>query len=198
MSVTTVPLQPVKKRVLVLLWLGIALAVVVAVAAAWAGTESTVGAKDGTNEQFLTWNARQKGVVTTPSGLEYQVIKEGTGDKPAATDVVLVGYKGALRGGKVFDQNERAPMPVNEVIPGFSEGLKLMNRGAKYRFWIPPAIGYGDKDVGDGAIPANSLLVFDVELIDFIPAAVLQQMQQQQQMQGAPGGPAGAAPGAPR
>ena len=195
MSVTTVPLRPVSKRALVLLWIGIALAVALAAAGAWAGTQAMVGAKDGDNDQFLAWNARQKNVEQTESGLQYQVLKEGTGEQPTAADVALVNYKGALRDGKVFDQNERTPMPVGEVIPGFSEGLKLMNRGASYRFWIPPAIGYGDKDVGGGAIPADSVLVFDVELLDFIPAAVLQQMQMQQQ--GVPGGmpPGGVGPG---
>lgn len=183
MSVTAVPLRPIRRAVLVWLWIGIALAALLAVAAAWAGTSGTIAAT-GTPEQFLAWNQGQAGVVETASGLQYQMIEPGKGDRPTATDVVLVNYKGALRDGTVFDQNERAPLPVDQVVPGFSEAMKLMPRGAKYRFWIPPALGYGAAAQGD-TIPANSVLVFEVEMIDFIPAAVLQQMQQ---MQGAPGG----------
>ena len=87
-------------------------------------------------------------------------------------------------------------MPVTGVVPGFSEALKLMPKGAKYRFWLKPALGYGDK--ATGPIPANSTLIFDVELLDFLPQSVVQQMQAQAQMQqrGMPGAPAGV-PGAP-
>ena len=191
MSITTVPLRPVKRSVLVWLWIGIAAAVLLAAGAAWTGTSATVAAT-GSPEQFMAWNAGQSGVVTTPSGLQYQVIEPGEGDRPTDADVALVGYKGELRDGTVFDQNERAPLPVGQMIPGFSEGMKLMPRGAKYRFWIPPALGYGASPQGD-AIPGDSVLIFDVEMIDFIPAALLQQMQQ---MQGMPGGgmPPGAMP----
>jgi FKBP-type peptidyl-prolyl cis-trans isomerase FkpA len=184
MSVTAVPIAPTSKRVLAMLWGGLALAVLAAVALAWMGTGKAV-AQTGTSEQFLAWNDRQPGVETTASGLQYQVLKEGTGAKPTDADVALINYKGALRDGTVFDQNQRAPLPVSQVVPGFSEGLKLMQKGGKYRLWIKPELGYGSRDTG-GAIPPNSLLVFDVELIDFIPQAVLQQMQMQQQM-GGPG-----------
>jgi hypothetical protein len=191
MSVTAVPIQPIARRKLVWLWLGILAAVAIGVGLAFAGTASTIAAK-GTPEQFLAWNAGQPGVVTTDSGLPYRVLEEGEGAKPTDADVALVSYKGELRDGAVFDQNERAPMPVAQVVPGFSEALKLMSRKAKYRIWIPPALGYKDQETGP--IPANSVLIFDVELIDFIPAAVLQQMQMQQ-MQGLPGGGAPGAPG---
>ena len=189
MSVTAVPIQPIARRKLVWLWLGVLAAIAIAVGLAFAGTASTIAAK-GTPEQFLAWNANQPGVKTTDSGLQYRVLEEGEGAKPTDADVVLVNYKGELRDGTVFDQNERSPFPVAQVVPGFSEGLKLMKKGGKVRLWIPPALGY--KDAETGPIPANSVLIFDVELIDFIPAAVLQQMQMQQ-MQGLPGG----APGAP-
>ena len=175
-----------------MLWGGIVLALVAAVALAWAGTGAAV-AQTGSNEQFLAWNARQPGVQTTQSGLQYQVLKEGEGGHPTDSDVALISYRGALRDGTVFDQNERAPLPVAQVVPGFSEGLKLMQKGGKYRLWIKPELGYGDRDTG-GAIPPNSVLVFDVELLEFIPMAVLQQMQMQQMMSGqggAPGAPAG-------
>jgi FKBP-type peptidyl-prolyl cis-trans isomerase FkpA len=190
MSVTAVPIAPTPRRVLVMLWGGLLVALLVAAAAAWAGTGAVRGDKDGTNEQFLAWNARQAGVRTTASGLQYQVLREGTGASPTDADVALINYVGSLRDGKVFDQNQRTPFPVAQVVPGFSEGLKLMKKGGKYRLWIKPELGYGDRDTG-GVIPPNSVLIFDVELLEFIPLALLQQMQQQQMMggQGAvPGG----------
>ena len=147
-------------------------------------------AQTGSNEQFLAWNARQSGVQTTASGLQYKVLKEGDGPRPTDADVTLVSYKGTLRDGTVFDQNERAPLPVAQVVPGFSEGLKLMQKGGKYRLWIKPELGYGDRDTG-GTIPPNSVLTFDVELLEFIPMAVLQQMQMQQMMGGQGGAPQG-------
>jgi FKBP-type peptidyl-prolyl cis-trans isomerase FkpA len=161
-SVTAVPLLPVKRGYLVWLWLGIALAVLAAAALAWAG---------------------DTGVKATPSGLRYKVLAPGKpGPRPTDTDVTLVNYTGKLTDGTVFDKSERpTPMPVAGVVPGFSEALKLMNKGAKYRFWLPPTLGYGDK--ANGPIPANSTLVFDVELIDFLPEAEIRRMQAQQQMQ---------------
>lgn len=185
MSVTAVPIAPTPRRVLAMLWGGLAVALVVAVALAFLGTGRAI-AQAGTNEQFLEWNGRQSGVVTTASGLQYKVLEAGEGGKPTDADVALVSYKGTLRDGTVFDQNERTPMPVSQVVPGFSEGLKQMQKGGKYRLWIKPELGYGAR--ATGPIPPNSLLVFDVEMLEFIPMAVLQQMQMQQMMgQGAPG-----------
>jgi len=189
MSVTAVPIAPTSRRVLAMLWGGLAVALIVAGLLAWFGTGKAI-AQTGTNEQFLAWNAKQSGVQTTASGLQYQVLKEGSGNRPTDADVALINYKGTLRDGTVFDQNERAPLPVAQVVPGFSEGLKLMQKGGKYRLWIKPELGYGARDAGP--IPPNSLLVFDVELIEFIPMALLQQMQMQQQMMG---GAPGAVPG---
>ncbi len=190
MSVTAVPIAPTPRRVLAMLWGGLAVALLVAVALAFLGTGRAI-AQAGTNEQFLDWNGRQSGVVTTASGLQYKVLEAGEGGKPTDADVALVSYKGTLRDGTVFDQNERTPMPVSQVVPGFSEGLKQMQKGGKYRLWIKPELGYGAR--ATGPIPPNSLLVFDVEMIEFIPMAVLQQMQMQQMMQG--GGAPGAMPG---
>lgn len=182
-TVTAVPLQPVKRGYLVWLWLGIALALVAAAGLAWAGNT----------------------VTTTPSGLRYRILVPGKGGPhPTDSDVALVNYTGKLVNGTVFDQSQQPmPMAVSDVVPGFSEALKLMPKGAKYRFWIPPQLGYGAKAVGP--IPPNSTLVFDVELLDFLPQAVVQQMQAQQQAQqmmngggspsGAPGA-LGATPGA--
>jgi len=191
MSVTAVPIQPTPRRLITALWAGLVILLVAAVALAWFGTSAAV-AQTGTNDQFLAWNARQPGVQTTASGLQYKVLKEGEGARPTDADVALIKYKGTLRDGTVFDQNDRAPLPVAQVVPDFSEGLKLMQKGGKYRLWIKPELGYGDRDTG-GAIPPNSVLVFDVDLLEFIPMAVLQQMQMQQMMGGGQGG----APGAP-
>jgi hypothetical protein len=195
MSVTAVPIRPTSRRVLGMLWGGLGAAAVLAFGLAYAGTGRAV-AETGTPAQFLAWNAGQAGVQTTASGLQYRVIKEGEGDRPTDADVVLVKYKGTLRDGTVFDQNERAPMEVAAVIPGFAEGLKLMRRGGEYRLWIKPELGYGDRETG-GAIPPNSVLIFDVTLIDYIPAAVLRQMQQQGGLPGLPPGamPPGGVPG---
>ena len=190
MSVTAVPLRPIKKGGLTKLWIGVGLAVAVAAGGAWIGTRTGPIAKSA--QGFLARNAGAEGVVTTPSGLQYKVVEAGAGPKPTDADVVLINYKGMLTDDKVFDQGEQVPMEVTGVVPGFSEALKLMSKGAKYRLWIPPALGYGDQAKGD-AIPANSVLVFDLDLLDFRSKAELQAMQMQQQMQqqqqgGAPGG----------
>lgn len=186
-SVTAVPIKPTKRRALLYIWLGVALAVIAAAALAWqAPTDPVAG--------FLAKNARGTGVVETASGLQYQQLSAGTGTaRPTDADVALVNYEGRLTDGTVFDKSQQpTPMPVTGVVPGFSEALKLMTKGSKYRFWIKPSLGYGAR--ASGPIPANSVLVFDVELLDFLPEAVIRQMQAQQRMQqgGMPG--AGAPP----
>jgi hypothetical protein len=140
------------------------------------------------NADFLIENAKQDGVKTTASGLQYKVIKPGKGDSPVATDTALVKYEGRLRDGSVFDANEQAPMPVDGVVPGFSEALQLMQKGGEYRIWIPSELAYGDSSPGPG-LPASSLLIFDVTLLDFISAAQMEELRQQMQAQGVPGGP---------
>ena len=185
-SVTAVPIAPVKRRYVIYLVIGLLLAVVGAAALAWQAPVD-----------FLTRNGRQAGVVTTPSGLQYQVMTPGTGPSPTDADVALINYVGKLPDGKVFDQSQQpTPMPVAAVVPGFSEALKLMSKGGKYRVWIKPELGYGAE--AKGPIPANSVLAFDVEMLDFLPESVVRQMQAQQ-MQGAPGMPGGVPgmPGAP-
>jgi hypothetical protein len=186
-TVTAVPIPPIKRRVIVYLVLGILLAVGAAAALAFQVPTDPAAA-------LLGKNARQPGVVTTASGLQYKILEKGAGDaKPTDADVALVNYEGKLADGTTFDKSQQpTPMPVAGVVPGFSEALKLMPKGAKYRFWLKPSLGYGDKAAGP--IPANSVLVFDVELLDFLPEAVIRQMQMQQQMQqggGMPGAPAG-------
>jgi FKBP-type peptidyl-prolyl cis-trans isomerase FklB len=104
-----------------------------------------------------------------PSGLQYQVLKEGNGRKPKATDQVKCHYEGTLIDGTMFDSSikrgEPATFPLNQVIAGWTEGLQLMQEGAKYRFFIPYNLGYGERGAG-ASIPPYSTLIFDVELIE--------------------------------
>ena len=114
--------------------------------------------------------------ATTPTGLGYTVLRAGSGTMPAKSDVVLINYVGYLKAtGAVFDQNMRAPLPVDGVIPGFSQGLQMMARNAVVRFCIPATLGYGAQ--ASGPIPANSDLVFQVELLDYKTAAEVEQMR---------------------
>jgi FKBP-type peptidyl-prolyl cis-trans isomerase len=123
-------------------------------------------------EAFLAANAKKPGVQTTPSGLQYQVITEGKGVKPKATDLVRVNYKGMLSDGKVFDSTETRGEPavvgLAQVVPGWREGVMLMPVGSKYRFWIPAALGYGDKVPPGAPIGPNAALVFEVELLEIV------------------------------
>ena len=104
-------------------------------------------------------------VTTTSTGLQVKVLQEGEGASPAATDIALVGYKGMLPNGTVFDENANTAIPVDGVVPGFSEALQMMKRGGSYRVFIPPHLGYGDQAAGP--IPPNSTLIFDVKFYDF-------------------------------
>lgn len=177
-EITRVPLQPVAKGSLSYIWLGVALALIVAIAVAW--------------------TARYQGLVV-------DTVKAGEGAKPTASDVVLVNYVGHLKNGKEFDRGEKVAMPVEGVIPGFSQGLQKMQRGGKYRLEIPASLAYGPREqknqsTGEVVIPANSDLVFDVELLDFKNAAEIEQqrqMMQQLQQQMGRGGAQGAPGGAP-
>ena len=191
MSVTTVPIHPIKKGSLTKIWLGVLLVVAAALLLAFAGTQDAV-VNGASNEQFLAANADEDGVVTTTSGLQYKVLKPGEGPSPTATDTALVKYEGRLRDGTVFDANEQTPMPVGGVVPGFSEALQLMQKGGEYRIWIPSDLAYGEASPGE-QIPPNSLLIFDVTLLDFISQAQMEELRQQMQAQGV--GPG--APGAP-
>ena len=188
MSVTTVPIQPIQKGLLTKIWIGVLLIAGAALLLAYTGTQSVV--IDGaSNEQFLAANADEDGVVTTESGLQYKVIKPGEGPSPTATDTALVKYEGRLRDDTIFDANEQTPMPVGGVVPGFSEALQLMQKGGEYRIWIPSELAYGESSPGD-QIPPNSLLIFDVTLLDYISAAQMEELRQQMQAQGGmPGGP---------
>lgn len=129
-------------------------------------------------DAFLPVSAVVTPVETTPSGLRFQTIKPGAGDKPAARDYALVGYKGSLVTGAVFDQNERVPFPVSGVVPGFAEALQKMQKGGVYRICIPSALGYG-ADSPAPAIPANSVLRFEVALLDFATPEQIEASQRQ-------------------
>lgn len=113
---------------------------------------------------FLTENAKKPGVVTTPSGLQFLVLKEGKGKQPAATDVVSVNYIGTLVDGSEFDRGEGIEFPLNRVIPGWTEGLQLVKEGGKIRLFIPADLAYGERGAGR-AVPPNAALVFDVDLL---------------------------------
>lgn len=122
-------------------------------------------------EKYLAENGKKAGVVTLASGLQYTVLKEGNGRKPKATDQVKCHYEGMLIDGTLFDSSlkrgEPATFPLNGVIAGWTEGLQLMQEGAKYRFFIPYHLGYGERGAG-GSIPPFATLVFDVELIEVL------------------------------
>jgi FKBP-type peptidyl-prolyl cis-trans isomerase FklB len=122
--------------------------------------------------KFLEENKKKEGVKTTSSGLQYKVIKEGTGPQPKATDIVTVNYRGTLMNGTEFDSSykrgEPATFPLNGVIKGWTEGVQLMKVGSKYQLFIPPQLAYGDRAVGPDITP-NSTLIFDVELLGIKP-----------------------------
>ncbi|MBD1395939.1 FKBP-type peptidyl-prolyl cis-trans isomerase [Pontibacter sp. JH31] len=130
------------------------------------------GAKGSENQQageaFLAENKNKDGVKTLPSGLQYQVLQEGSGKSPSASDKVTTHYHGTLIDGTVFDSSyergQPATFPVNGVIAGWTEALQLMKEGAKWRLFIPANLAYGSQGAGD-AIGPNSALIFDVELI---------------------------------
>ena len=119
-------------------------------------------------EKFLEENGKRPGVVVLASGLQYEIITEGTGPKPTAKNKVTCHYHGTLIDGTVFDSSvqrgQPATFPLNMVIKGWTEGLQLMTQGSKWRFFIPPHLGYGDRQVS-AQIGPNSTLIFEVELL---------------------------------
>ncbi|MNH68783.1 Outer membrane protein MIP precursor [compost metagenome] len=121
---------------------------------------------------FLTDNAKKSGVITTKSGLQYQVLKEGNGQKPKATSRVKVNYEGRLLDGTVFDssiaRNHPVEFQLSQVIAGWTEGLQTMKEGGKTRFFIPANLAYGEVGAGDSIGP-NSTLIFDIELLQVLP-----------------------------
>jgi hypothetical protein len=201
MSVTTVPIQPIKKGSIPKFWAGIAVVALAGAGLAWWGTGSIRG-EYASNEQYLADNADVEGVTVTKSGLQIQTVRSGEGKPPTDNDVAIISITGTLRDGTVFQEPASGPFPVSGGIPGFTKALKLMQKGGKYKIWIPSELGYGPNDIpdpktGEVGIPGDSVLIFDVELQDFLPREQFEaaMQQQQEQMQKAAGG--GAPEGAP-
>jgi FKBP-type peptidyl-prolyl cis-trans isomerase len=125
------------------------------------------------NAAYLAANARKPGVVSRPSGLQYRILHNGFGKRPAPTDYVTVYYTGSLINGRIFDGTE-PNMPtrfkVNSLVSGWSEALSLMREGDHWQIVVPAKLGYGEAGTPDGAIPPNQVLVFDLELIKTVPA----------------------------
>lgn len=139
------------------------------------------------SDKFLAENGAKEGVKTLPSGLQYRVIQEGTGPSPQAADTVTVNYRGSLVDGTEFDSSYRrgqpAELPVEGLIPGWTEALHLMKTGSKWEIFIPPQLGYGERGASP-VIPPNSVLVFEVELLSVEAAKEKSEGQQQGQEQG--------------
>ncbi len=133
-----------------------------------AAGEEMKAASSAEGKRFLEENRKKAGIITTPSGLQYQVLQAGTGARPKASDDVTVHYKGTLLSGKQFDssyeRNEPLKIKLNQVIPGWTEGVQLMKEGAKYRFFVPHQLGYGERGAGSD-IPPFSVLIFEIELL---------------------------------
>ncbi|MDR2808318.1 MAG: FKBP-type peptidyl-prolyl cis-trans isomerase [Spirochaetaceae bacterium] len=123
---------------------------------------------------FLKENSTKEGVTVTESGLQYEVISEGSGRKPFPSETVRVHYEGTLIDGTPFDNSygngEPVEFSLDTIIPGWNEGLQLMNEGATYRFYIPSELAYGETGAGQGRIPPNSVLIFKIELLSIKPA----------------------------
>lgn len=139
--------------------------------------QAQAAAKAGTNRAdgnaFLAKNKTVPGVVTTASGLQYQVLRPGSGERPMPTSKVRVNYEGKLLDGTVFDSSYQRGQPIefglDQVIKGWSEGVSLMPTGSKYRFWIPGELAYGEQGTPGGPIGPNATLTFDVELLNVLP-----------------------------
>jgi len=181
-DITAVPLRPVGKGGVTALWAGVALLLLGGIGGGfYASTAARRGAVASPAlaklpaPAFLTANGKRGGVKTTPSGLQYMVIKPGSGPTPTKDDVALVDYRGTLTSGAEFDASkpgQPVPMPLSRVVPGFREALSLMPKDSVYRFWLPPAQAYGSEAKSDAngnvVIPADSVLVFDVTMHQFV------------------------------
>ncbi|MEI9852595.1 MAG: FKBP-type peptidyl-prolyl cis-trans isomerase [Sphingomonas sp.] len=211
MSVTAVPLQPVKTSYKVWLWAGIAAAVLLAFGVAWIGTREQVALHLPVDQdaQFLDWHKGQIGIRTTASGLQYELVKPGSGANAGDGDGAILQIKGSFRDGTVFQPPGPDQWLVGgqDRIPGYAEAVKLMNKGSKYRFWIPAALGYGATP-DNPRMRKNAMLIFDIEMVEHITAAEIralqeeqarqQQMMLQQQLQQGGGGNQAAPEGAPK
>jgi FKBP-type peptidyl-prolyl cis-trans isomerase FkpA len=177
-EITRVPLQPIARGAIGKLWFGLLVVVV-------------LGA-------VLAWVTIPRGQTLT-GGVQLITLDAGEGASPGLEDVALISYKGTLDDGTVFDQNEQAPLPLQGVIPGFTTALQAMQKGGKYKVRIPADQAYGAQ--GQGPIPPNSDLNFEIELFDFVnfeqfqQQMMIQQMMQQQQQGGGQPMPPGPPPG---
>ncbi|MEI9929450.1 MAG: FKBP-type peptidyl-prolyl cis-trans isomerase [Rhizomicrobium sp.] len=127
------------------------------------------------NADFLTANAKKSGVKTAPGGMQYKVLKSGTGKKPGSSDCVTVNYKGSFIDGRVFDQSQPGQpisFPVQGVIKGWTVALQMMHTGDQWELYIPSDMAYGDSGTPDGTIPGGSTLVFDVSLLKVSPSSM--------------------------
>lgn len=214
MSVTAVPLQAVKRGYKVWLWAGVIVAAALAAGLAWTGTREQVALHypQDQDDRFLAWHKGQPGVKTTASGVQYQVLKAGSGPLVQDGDGVILEIEGRFRDGTVFqpkgpDQWLVTPAVKDRTdrIVGYAEAVHLMNKGSKIRVWIPASEGYGATPPNP-RMRKNAMLIFDIQMLEHITAAEIRQMQmeqmrqqmqmqQQQQQGGAPGGPEGGAPG---
>jgi FKBP-type peptidyl-prolyl cis-trans isomerase FkpA len=179
MSATQVPLRPLKRGSMLKLWLGLGLLMAAAAALAWTGAGSLRG-------------------ETTATGVQIRTLEEGKGDPIKATDGAVIDYEARLADGTVFDSTAgRGPagMIPSQVIPGFGEALQRMREGGRYTIRIPSALGYGAAGAGDGKIPPNSELIFDVQVRQVVRDAALMVPPPGAQPQGAPGAPAPGQPG---
>ena len=162
--------------------LGILVAVFMAFAGSAHAADSALSA--AANAKFLADFAKKPGVNTRPSGLEYLIIHNGFGMRPGARDTVTVYYKGSLINGAVFDSTEPgfpAQLKVNQVIPGWTEALENMRVGDHWELVIPSNLGYGIRGAGNGAIPPNQTLVFDLELVSATPPTQQELEQEKEQ-----------------
>src|SRR5690606_33311756 len=134
--------------------------------------QAKASANAGEGQAFLEANKAKPGVETTASGLQYEVLEQGTGERPDASDVVRVHYQGTLLDGTVFDSSyergEPALFALAQVVPGWQEGIALMPVGSKYRLWIPSELAYGELGTPNGEIAPNATLVFEVELLEIV------------------------------
>lgn len=163
--------------------LGIVVAslLIVAMSPAW-GADSSLSIQS--NQTFLSKNATQPGVISRPSGLQYRILKNGYGRHPKPTDQVSASYTGRLINGTVFDGTELgmpATFVTNRLIPGWTEALQIMREGDHWQLFIPATLAYGTRGAGDGLIPPNQTLVFDLELLKVIGPTKEQEQQEQQQ-----------------
>jgi len=140
--------------------------------------------KKAAGDKFLADNKTKDSVVTTASGLQYKVLVAKAGPKPQATDSVKVHYQGFLIDGTKFDSSidrgEPITFPLNQVIPGWTEGVQLMSVGSKYKFYVPYMLGYGEKGAGNGAIPGFSNLIFEIELLDIKPLKEIKPVKEEE------------------